>query len=86
MRADLVVLAHGGTGRGVLSLELLARHPLTRVVGRGQRSLGGVGRRVLTLLTGELVVWSILLPAVAWLGKGERNTVRIEVNCIYSKK
>ena len=68
MRADLVVLAHGGAGRGVLSLELLARHPLTRVVGRGQRPLGGVGRRVLTLLAGELVVWSVLLPTVARLG------------------
>lgn len=58
--ADLVVLVHGHA-RWVLSLPLLPRHPLPRVVRRRQRP-GGVRCGVLSLLRWELTVRSVLTP------------------------
>lgn len=62
----LVVLAHSATRWWVLALQLLSWHPLAGIVGGGQWPRS-VRVRVLPLLVRELVVWSILLPAVVWL-------------------
>lgn len=65
---DLVVLAHGHA-RGVLSLALLSRHPLARVIRRWQRP-GAVRCGILALLRWELTVWPVLLTHVPRLEEG----------------
>lgn len=65
---DLVVLAHGHA-RGVLSLALLSRHPLARVIRRWQRP-GAVRGGILALLRRELTVRPVLLTHVPRLEDG----------------
>lgn len=62
----LVILPHVDCGGWVLSGAGLARHPLSRVVGRCEWPWGVRGR-VLAWLGGELAVWSILLVSIVGL-------------------
>lgn len=72
----LVILPHVDRGGRVLPGAGLARHPLPRVVGRGEWPWG-VGGGVLAWLGGELAVWSILLVSIVglWWQKKERGEV-----------
>ena len=64
----LVILPHVDCGGWVLSGAGLARHPLSRVVGRCEWPWGVRGR-VLAWLGGELAVWSILLVSIVGLSR-----------------
>lgn len=62
----LVILPHVDRGGWVLPSAGLARHPLSRVVGRSKWPWR-VGGGVLAWLGGELAVWSILLVSIVRL-------------------